>query len=143
MGTLAEDLYASGRLRGITLNGGPLLETRLENVRANAEQLAAYNKVCGFKDADTLPITFPQVMAFSEVYQALQTGVVDGTENPPSKLYTQKMHEVQKHVTMSNHGYLGSVGIPSAKIAYIELGSADGDRRIGFEHDFDDLCDHG
>ena len=48
----------------------------------------------------------PQVMAFSEVYQALQTGVVDGTENPPSNLYTQKMHEVQKFVTMSNHGYL-------------------------------------
>ncbi|MDO9527503.1 MAG: TRAP transporter substrate-binding protein [Gemmobacter sp.] len=49
----------------------------------------------------------PQVMAFSEVYQALQTGVVDGTENPPSNMYTQKMHEVQKHATMSNHGYLG------------------------------------
>ncbi len=49
----------------------------------------------------------PQVLAFSEVYQALQTGVVDGTENPPSNLYTQKMHEVQKYVTMSNHGYLG------------------------------------
>ena len=41
----------------------------------------------------------PQVMAFSEVYQALQTGVVDGTENPPSNLYTQKMHEVQKYIT--------------------------------------------
>jgi C4-dicarboxylate-binding protein DctP len=49
----------------------------------------------------------PQVMAFSEVYQALQTGVVDGTENPPSNLYTQKMHEVQKYVTKSDHGYLG------------------------------------
>ncbi|HYL25972.1 MAG TPA: TRAP transporter substrate-binding protein [Burkholderiales bacterium] len=46
----------------------------------------------------------PQVMAFSEVYQALQTGVVDGTENPPSNLYTQKMNEVQKYVTVSNHG---------------------------------------
>lgn len=32
----------------------------------------------------------PQVMPFSETYQALQTGVVDGTENPPSNLYTQK-----------------------------------------------------
>ncbi len=51
--------------------------------------------------------SIPQVMAFSEVYQALQTGVVDGTENPPSNLYTQKMHEVQKFVTLSNHGYLG------------------------------------
>ena len=49
----------------------------------------------------------PQVLAFSEVYQALQTGVVDGTENPPSNLYTQKMHEVQKYVTLTNHGYLG------------------------------------
>ncbi|HLX23552.1 MAG TPA: TRAP transporter substrate-binding protein [Usitatibacter sp.] len=49
----------------------------------------------------------PQVMAFSEVYQALQTGVVDGTENPPSNLYTQKMHEVQKYLTLSDHGYLG------------------------------------
>ena len=49
----------------------------------------------------------PQVMAFSEVYQALQTGVVDGAENPPSNLYTQKMHEVQKHLTVTNHGYIG------------------------------------
>lgn len=49
----------------------------------------------------------PQVMAFSEVYQALQTGVVDGTENPPSNMYTQKMNEVQKHATLSRHGYLG------------------------------------
>jgi len=49
----------------------------------------------------------PQVMAFSEVYTALQQGVVDGTENPVSNFYTQKMHEVQKHMTMSNHGYLG------------------------------------
>ena len=57
----------------------------------------------------------PQVMAFSEVYQALQTGVVDGTENPPSNLYTQKMHEVQKHVTMSDHGYLGYAVIVNKK----------------------------
>lgn len=51
--------------------------------------------------------TIPQVMAFSEVYQALQTGVVDGTENPISNLYTQKMHEVQRHLSLTNHGYLG------------------------------------
>jgi C4-dicarboxylate-binding protein DctP len=57
----------------------------------------------------------PQTMAFSEVYQALQTGVVDGTENPPSNLYTQKMHEVQKDVTVSNHGYLGYAVIVNKK----------------------------
>ena len=48
----------------------------------------------------------PQVLAFSEVYQALQTGVVDGTENPPSNLYTQKMNEVQKYLAMTDHGVI-------------------------------------
>jgi C4-dicarboxylate-binding protein DctP len=57
----------------------------------------------------------PQVLAFSETYQALQTGVVDGTENPPSNLYTQKMHEVQKHVSVTNHGYLGYAVVVNKK----------------------------
>jgi C4-dicarboxylate-binding protein DctP len=57
----------------------------------------------------------PQVLAFSEVYQGLQTGVVDGTENPPSNFYTQKMHEVQKYLTLSNHGYLGYAVIVNKK----------------------------
>jgi C4-dicarboxylate-binding protein DctP len=57
----------------------------------------------------------PQVLAFSEVYQALQTGVVDGTENTPSNMYTQKMHEVQKHLTLSNHGYIGYAVIVNKK----------------------------
>jgi C4-dicarboxylate-binding protein DctP len=48
----------------------------------------------------------PQKMAFSEVYQGLQTGVVDGTENPPSNFYTQKMHEVQKYLTLTDHGVI-------------------------------------
>src|SRR5207237_9656403 len=53
--------------------------------------------------------SIPQVMAFSEVYQALQTGVVDGQENTWSNIYTQKMHEVQKYITETNHGYIGYV----------------------------------
>jgi C4-dicarboxylate-binding protein DctP len=57
----------------------------------------------------------PQVMAFSEVYQALQTGVVDGTENPISNFYTQKMHEVQKYLTITDHGYLGYAVIVNKK----------------------------
>jgi C4-dicarboxylate-binding protein DctP len=59
--------------------------------------------------------SIPQVMAFSEVYQGLQTGVVDGTENPPSNLFTQKMHEVQKYVTVSDHGYIGYAVIVNKK----------------------------
>ncbi len=49
----------------------------------------------------------PQVLPFSEVYSALQQGVVDATENPLSNLYTKKFYEVQSSVTLSNHGYLG------------------------------------
>jgi C4-dicarboxylate-binding protein DctP len=59
--------------------------------------------------------SIPQVMAFSEVYQALQTGVVDGTENPPSNFYTQKMQEVQKYLAVTNHGYLGYAVIANKK----------------------------
>ena len=59
--------------------------------------------------------SLPQVLAFSEVYQALQTGVVDGTENPISNLYTQKMHEVQKYLTLTEHGYLGYAVITNKK----------------------------
>ncbi len=57
----------------------------------------------------------PQVTAFSDVYQALRTGFVDGTENPHSNFYTQKMYEVQKHITITEHGYLGYAVIANKK----------------------------
>jgi C4-dicarboxylate-binding protein DctP len=57
----------------------------------------------------------PQVMAFSELYQALQSGVVDGTEGVPSNFYTQKIYEVQKHITLSNHGHLAYAVIINKK----------------------------
>ena len=49
----------------------------------------------------------PQTMAFSEVYQALQTGVVDGTDGNISNLFTQKQYEVQKYVIDTRHTYSG------------------------------------
>jgi C4-dicarboxylate-binding protein DctP len=45
----------------------------------------------------------------------LQTGVVDGTENPWSNMYTQKMHEVQKYAVDTYHGYLGYAVIVNTK----------------------------
>lgn len=57
----------------------------------------------------------PHMMAFSEVYDALRIGIVDGTENPHSNLYTQRMHEVQKHLTLTEHGYLGYAVITNKK----------------------------
>ncbi|MFA5371425.1 MAG: TRAP transporter substrate-binding protein [Sideroxydans sp.] len=49
----------------------------------------------------------PQKIAFAEVYQALQSGVVDGAENPWANIYTKKFHEVQEYITETDHGLLG------------------------------------
>ena len=57
----------------------------------------------------------PQILAFSEVYQALQTGVVDGCENTASNYLTQKFHEVQKHITVSYHAHLQYAVIVNTK----------------------------
>ena len=64
-----------------------------------------------FRDVGAIP----QIMAFSEVYQALQTGVVDGCENTPSNYLTQKFHEVQKHITVSYHAHLQYAVIVNTK----------------------------
>ena len=57
----------------------------------------------------------PQKMAFSEVYSALQTGVVDGQENTWSNIYSKKFYEVQKYITESNHGLLDYMVVTSTK----------------------------
>jgi len=80
----------------------------------------------------------PQAMAFSEVYQAMSTGVVDGAENPPSNVYTQKMHEVQKHATMSNHGYVGYAVIVNKKF----WDGLSGDIRSQLQKAMDDATDY-
>jgi C4-dicarboxylate-binding protein DctP len=57
----------------------------------------------------------PQKLAFAEVYQALQTGVVDGAENPWSNIYSKKFHEVQGYIMESNHGVLDYMVITNTK----------------------------
>jgi C4-dicarboxylate-binding protein DctP len=57
----------------------------------------------------------PQVMGFGELYQALQTGIVDGQENPVTHVWTQKFYEVQKYMTLTNHTYHGYVVITNKK----------------------------
>ncbi|EKE73755.1 TRAP transporter substrate-binding protein [Gallaecimonas xiamenensis] len=57
----------------------------------------------------------PRKMSFAEVYQGLQTGVVNGAENPWSNIYSQKFNEVQKFITESNHGVLDYMLITNTK----------------------------
>ncbi len=57
----------------------------------------------------------PQILAFSEVYQALQTGVVDAGENTPANILTQKFHEVQKHITVAGHAHQNYAVIVNSK----------------------------
>ena len=57
----------------------------------------------------------PQVMPFSEVYQAMQSGVVDGTENILSSYTSQKYYEVQKHIVLTNHTHTGYALIANKK----------------------------
>ncbi|MFA6264631.1 MAG: TRAP transporter substrate-binding protein [Pseudolabrys sp.] len=57
----------------------------------------------------------PQKLAFSEVYQALQVGTVDGQENTWSNILSQKMNEVQKHITETNHGVIDYMVLVNAK----------------------------
>jgi len=57
----------------------------------------------------------PQMMPFSEVYSGLQQGVIDAAENPVSNIYTKKFHEVQKYLSVSDHGYLGYLVVMSDK----------------------------
>ena len=49
----------------------------------------------------------PQVLPASDMYMALQTGLVDGNENTESTFYQFKFYEVQKYLTLSRHGYVG------------------------------------
>jgi len=57
----------------------------------------------------------PQVMPFSEVYSALEQGVIDGQENTWSNMYSKKFFEVQKYITETNHGYLGYLVVTNAQ----------------------------
>ncbi|MFC0559336.1 TRAP transporter substrate-binding protein [Halalkalibacter alkalisediminis] len=49
----------------------------------------------------------PRVYSFNEVYEILSDGIVDGTENTLSNIYSKGFHQKQKYMTISNHNYLG------------------------------------
>ncbi|MBP6562206.1 MAG: TRAP transporter substrate-binding protein [Neisseriaceae bacterium] len=56
----------------------------------------------------------PRKISFGEVYQSLQTGVVNGQENTYSNIFSQRMNEVQSHLSESNHGLIDYMVITNA-----------------------------
>lgn len=97
----------------------------MKQLSTNRDKLTRPEDVKGLKfriqASDVLEAQFralganPQKMAFSEVYQALQTGVVDGQENTWSNIYSQKFHEVQKTIAETNHGVIDYMVVANAK----------------------------
>lgn len=109
-----QDLLDSMTSKGI--KGLAYWHNGLKQMSTNKDKLLRPEDIKGLKfriqSSDVLETQFrvlganPQKLAFAEVYQALQTGVVDGAENPWSNIYSQKFHEVQKTIAVTNHGAL-------------------------------------
>ncbi|MEO8443121.1 MAG: TRAP transporter substrate-binding protein [Betaproteobacteria bacterium] len=118
-----KELLNSMRSKGI--QGLGYWHNGLKQMSSDKPQLKRPEDVKGLKfriqQSDVLEAQFralganPQKMAFSEVYQALQTGVVDGQENTWSNIYTQKFYEVQKSIAETNHGVIDYMVLTNAK----------------------------
>ncbi len=116
-------LLDSMRSRGV--QGLAYWHNGMKQLASNRNKLERPEDVKGLKfriqASDVLEAQFralganPQKMAFGEVYQALQTGVVDGQENTWSNMYSQKFHEVQKTIAQTNHGVLDYMVVTNAK----------------------------
>ena len=112
-------------MKGRGLLGLAYWHNGMKELSDNKDQLKRPEDVKGLKfriqASDVLEAQFrqlganPQKMAFSEVYQALQTGVVDGQENTWSNIYSQKFFEVQKTIAETNHGVIDYMVVTNAK----------------------------
>ena len=118
-----QSLLDSMQSRG--LQGLAFWHNGMKQLATNKDKLTRPEDVKGLKfriqASDVLEAQFralnanPQKMAFAEVYQALQTGVVDGQENTWSNMYSQKFHEVQKTIAETNHGVIDYMVVTNAK----------------------------
>jgi C4-dicarboxylate-binding protein DctP len=122
-GPKGQELLVSMKNRGLV--GLGYWHNGMKQLSTNRERLVRPEDVKGLKfriqASDVLEAQFralganPQKMAFAEVYQALQTGVVDGQENTWSNIYSQKFHEVQKTIAETNHGIIDYMVVANAK----------------------------
>lgn len=118
-----QGLLTSMSARG--LRGLAYWHNGMKELSTNRDRLMRPDDVKGLKfriqASDVLEAQFralganPQKMAFAEVYQALQTGVVDGQENTWSNIWSQKFHEVQKTIAETNHGVIDYMVVTNVK----------------------------
>jgi C4-dicarboxylate-binding protein DctP len=111
-------IYQNEALQSNNIKVMGLWDNGLKQLSSNTE-MAAPENLAGLsfriQPSDVLRSQFESwgasstPMAFAEVYNALQQGVVNGQENPYSNIESQNMHTVQSHITESNHGYIGYV----------------------------------
>jgi len=111
-------------MKNRNLQGLAYWHNGMKQLSSNRDKLERPEDVKGLKfriqASDVLEAQFralganPQKMAFSEVYQALQTGVVDGQENTWSNMYSQKFYEVQKTIANTNHGVIDYMVVTNA-----------------------------
>jgi C4-dicarboxylate-binding protein DctP len=121
-GAQGKALLASMTSKG--LRGLAYWHNGMKELSTNKDQLKRPEDVKGLKfriqASDVLEAQFralganPQKMSFSEVYQALQTGVVDGQENTWSNIFSQKFYEVQKTIATTNHGVIDYMVVTNA-----------------------------
>ncbi|MDE2502589.1 MAG: TRAP transporter substrate-binding protein [Burkholderiales bacterium] len=112
-------------MTGRGLRGLAYWHNGMKQLSDNRERLLRPEDVKGLKfriqASDVLEAQFralganPQKLAFAEVYQALQTGVVDGQENTWSNIHSQKYYEVQKSIAETNHGVIDYMVVTNAK----------------------------
>lgn len=122
-GPKGQELLGSMVSRG--LRGLGYWHNGMKQMSTNKDKLVRPEDVKGLKfriqASDVLEAQFralnasPQKMSFSEVYQGLQTGVVDGQENTWSNIYSQKFFEVQKTIAETNHGVIDYMVVTNAK----------------------------
>jgi len=120
---VGQDLLVSMKNRGLV--GLGYWHNGMKQLSTNRDKLVRPEDTKGLKfriqASDVLEAQFralganPQKMAFSEVYQALQTGVVDGQENTWSNIFSQKFFEVQKTIAETNHGLIDYMVVTNAK----------------------------
>ena len=111
--------YLYGGSRHVTNNKRPVrTPDDLKDVKLRAPNVPLYLEFINAMGAKATPL------AFSEIYFALQTGVVDGQENPFSQIYHSKFYEVQKYLSLTNHIITPAAIVIGTK-AYAKLSGED------------------